>query len=321
MIKLGKLEKVGIRKIWEHEATGFTPWLAKYENLSLLGEELGIEFDSDSIEVGEKIGDFIVDIYAKDINEKKIIIENQLERTDHDHLGKCITYAAGINADTIIWIAKEARDEHRQAVEWLNSNSNDGLNFFFIQIEAWQIEDSKPAPKFNIIESPNEWARNVKSGTSGSSGERKISDTNLTRQKFWEDLRDYGEENSKKVKGWQKAGPYQWYTVRFGTTKGHISLVANTRPKEVRVEFYIDSGDKNENKSLYQRILKDKERIESELGNLNWQELVEKRASIISQNCEKDFEDEVDREVAINWLVETTDKFITVFSKYTNKNS
>ena len=128
---LGKLEKVNIRKIWEHEALSFTPWLAHPDNLSLLGDALGIEFNTENIKTEVGVGDFNADIVTADYSDRAIIIENQLERTDHDHLGKCITYAAGIGAETIIWIASNIRDEHRQAVEWLNFNSSDKINFFF----------------------------------------------------------------------------------------------------------------------------------------------------------------------------------------------
>lgn len=139
---LGKLEKVNIRKIWEHEALSFTPWLAHPDNLSLLGDALGIEFNTENIKTEVGVGDFNADIVTADYSDRSIIIENQLERTDHDHLGKCITYAAGIGAETIIWIASNIRDEHRQAVEWLNFNSSDKINFFWLSLR--RIKSATP---------------------------------------------------------------------------------------------------------------------------------------------------------------------------------
>lgn len=159
---LGKLEKVDIRKIWEPEASSFTSWLVTPENLALLGEALGIEFNEDDIHQGAGVGDFSIDVLASDLSGHKIVIENQLESTDHDHLGKCITYAAGVNAEIIIWIAKNVRDEHRQAIEFLNSNSSDKLNLFLVQLEAYKIGDSRPVPHFAVIESPNEWTKTVR---------------------------------------------------------------------------------------------------------------------------------------------------------------
>lgn len=126
---LGRLEKVDIRHIWEHEALSFTPWLAMPENLMQLGDALGIEFDEDNIQKEVGVGDFNADILTSDLSGRKIVIENQLEKTDHDHLGKCLTYAAGVGAEMIVWIARNVRDEHKQAVEYLNANSSDKFYF------------------------------------------------------------------------------------------------------------------------------------------------------------------------------------------------
>ena len=151
MITLGKLTKVkDLRKIWNNEARDFTPWLAQEENLEILSNEIGL--DIELIETEAKIGSFNTDILAKDTySDDIIIIENQLEQTDHDHLGKIITYASGHNANTIIWIVKEVREEHRQAIDWLNEHTDKDLNIFLIKIELWKIDDSSIAPKFNII--------------------------------------------------------------------------------------------------------------------------------------------------------------------------
>lgn len=201
---LGKLEEVDIRKIWEHEAQSFTPWLAIPENLTQLGESLGINFNTDDVQTEVGVGDFSADILTSisDLSTSKaVVIENQLERTDHDHLGKCIAYAAGVDAEVIIWIARDIRDEHRQAIEWLNLNSSNKVNFFLVQLGAYRIGDSKVAPHFKVIESPNEWTKTVRERSGGD----KITDTKLKQQRFFELLRDYGSEHSKKVKRWQKS--------------------------------------------------------------------------------------------------------------------
>lgn len=140
MGSLGKIEKVDdLRTIWKHEAHDFTKWLAEEENLALLSEAVGIDIVLEDTE--SPVGSFNVDIFASEEGtSRKIIIENQLEDTNHDHLGKIITYASGKNADVVIWIVKRAREEHRRAVEWLNQHTDETIGFFLIEIELWKID-------------------------------------------------------------------------------------------------------------------------------------------------------------------------------------
>ena len=162
MINLGKLKEIkDLRKVWPHEALDFTPWLAEEDNLTLLADAVGLEITVDETESG--VGDFNVDIYATETGtDRKIIIENQLEESNHKHLGQIITYAAGKEAGCIIWIVKRAREEHAKAIEWLNSHLDQSVDLFLIEIELWRIGDSKIAPKFNIIEKPNQWGKEQK---------------------------------------------------------------------------------------------------------------------------------------------------------------
>jgi hypothetical protein len=162
METLGTIKKIeNLRSIWPHEAHDFSKWLAKEENLSLLSDTVGIDLVLEELE--SAVGGFHVDLYASEESTgRKIIIENQLEDTDHDHLGKLITYAAGKSAEVIIWIVKRARDEHRLAVEWLNQHTDSNIGFFLLEIELWQIDNSPYAPKFNVVERPNDWAKFVK---------------------------------------------------------------------------------------------------------------------------------------------------------------
>src|SRR3989339_1963783 len=177
---LGKLKKVELREAWKHEASNFTQWLAQEENLALLGDEIG--FDIKLLQTEAAVGSFSVDILAEEENTgRKIIIENQLEVTNHDHLGKIITYASGYDAEIIIWIVEDVRDEHQKAIEWLNEHTDENINFFLIKIELWQIEGSNPAPKFEIIVAPNEWAKAIKQ--SGATGE--LTDTKIQQLDFW----------------------------------------------------------------------------------------------------------------------------------------
>lgn len=155
---LDHLKKVELRKVWPHEALDFTKWLSSPANLNMLGEAVGVELEL--IETESSVGSFNVDIYAQEAGTgRKVIIENQLEETNHDHLGKVITYAAGKGAQVIIWVVSHARDEHRQAIEWLNEHTDNDFGFFLVEIELWTIGDSKPAPRFNVVGQPNEWTK------------------------------------------------------------------------------------------------------------------------------------------------------------------
>lgn len=157
---LGKLEEVqDLRSVWPNEAKDFTPWLSS--NIGRLGETLGIDIDVEETE--SAVGDFNVDIFAVDADTgKKIIIENQLEATDHDHLGKLITYASGKAAGLVIWVVKKARDEHKAAIEWLNNHTTEDIGFILCEIKLYRIGDSAIAPSFVVIEKPNDWAKEMK---------------------------------------------------------------------------------------------------------------------------------------------------------------
>ena len=157
---LGTLEEIGdLRTVWPKEASDFTPWLAA--NIGRLSEVVGIDIDIEETE--SAVGDFNVDIFAVDADTgKKIIIENQLEATDHDHLGKLITYASGKAADLVIWVVKKARDEHKAAIEWLNNHTTEDIGFILCEIKLYRIGDSAIAPSFVVIEKPNDWAKEMK---------------------------------------------------------------------------------------------------------------------------------------------------------------
>lgn len=168
LINLGKLKEIkDLRKVWPHEAIDFTPWLAEEDNLALLADAVGLEITVDETE--SSVGDFNVDIYATETGtDRKIIIENQLEDTNHDHLGKLITYASGKSADIVIWVVKRAREEHRSAIEWLNNHTDENIAFFLVEIKLYQIGSSDIAVKFEVVEKPNDWTKEIKRNTSNS---------------------------------------------------------------------------------------------------------------------------------------------------------
>lgn len=261
MNKLGKIEKIeDLRTIWPHEAHDFSKWLSQEENLSLLSNTLGIDIILEELE--SSVGSFNVDLYATEEGTgRKIIIENQLEDTDHDHLGKIITYASGKGAQVVIWIVKRARDEHKQAVEWLNQHTDEDIGFFLLEIELWKINDSLPAPKFNVVERPNDWAKTMKA-VSG------LSDTRKLQVDFWQAFNDYAfnKPEFKKIFSKRKPQPQNWYDLSVGSSAYHLSLSANTQKKFIGAGIYI-----NDDKELFEKFRSQKEAIESELGiELEW---------------------------------------------------
>ena len=180
---LGHIQRVDLRQAWPHEAADFTPWLA--EHLVDLGEALGLDLELQAQEA--PVGKFSLDLLARVTGTNEtVIIENQLEPTDHDHLGKLLTYAGGCDADVIVWLAREFRDEHRQALDWLNQRTVDDTRFFGVVVEVWTIDDSRPAPHFTMVAAPNEWrreaVRNVRQGN--------LSDKNRRYERFFQSLID-----------------------------------------------------------------------------------------------------------------------------------
>lgn len=263
MATLGKIERIDdLRTIWPHEARDFSKWLAQEENLALLSDAIGIDIALEERE--SSVGDFNVDLYATEEGSgRKIIIENQLEFTDHDHLGKIITYASGKGAEVIIWIVKHARDEHKQAIEWLNQHTDENVGFFLVEIELWKINDSLPAPKFNVVEKPNDWAKAMKV-VEGLSALQKL------QLDFWQAFNEHAfvKPEFKKVFSQRKPSPQHWYSVSIGRSTYHISFTVNTQKKRLGAEIYF-SGDKD----AYGRFMEHKEEIEKELSMpVEWRE-------------------------------------------------
>jgi len=194
---LGRLERVGLREAWQGEATDFTPWLALSENITLLGNAIGIELEVESQE--KDVGPFRADILCRDLaSGDYVLVENQLERTDHTHLGQLLTYAAGLDAVTVVWVAARFVEEHRAVLDWLNENTSRGLNFFGVEIELWRIGGSDMVPKFNIVSKPNDWSRVVKERAATGSGE--LTATNRLNLDFWAQFKGYLEERSSSVR-------------------------------------------------------------------------------------------------------------------------
>jgi hypothetical protein len=197
---LSRLHRVDLREAWKSEPADFTPWLARPENLELLGESLGIQLELESIE--KSVGPFAADILCKDpVSEQWVLIENQLEQTDHTHLGQIITYSAGLNAVTVIWIAGQFVDQHRAALDWLNEITAEGTDFFGVEVELWRIGSSpQMAPKFNVVSKPNAWSKQVPKAAQ----ERRMWD----EESFFQALDEHAPDAvapARAILGWGKA--------------------------------------------------------------------------------------------------------------------
>ncbi|MCD4819050.1 MAG: DUF4268 domain-containing protein [Candidatus Cloacimonetes bacterium] len=305
MENLGRVVQVDLREIWKHEATNFTKWLSKPENLDLLSEEIDIELSL--IDTEYNVGRFNVDIFAEEANaDRKVIIENQLERTDHDHLGKLITYASGLDAEIIVWIVKEVLEEHQQAIDWLNENTNEKINFFAIKMEVWKIGNSEPAPKFHIISKPNNWSKSVKQSVQTST----LTETKFLQLNFWNNFKQYAQDKNLNLR-LRKTNPQHWYDLSFGRTDCHIGLTINSQKKELACEIYIPNS-----KETFEQFYKNKDKINKQIQGLEWMELPTKKASRIKKKTKGDLKKQEKWDEYFEWLGKTAIILQETFIKY-----
>jgi len=270
-MKLGKLQEVDIRTVWPHEQYDFSKWLAEEENIRELGDTLNLSLTD--VETEKFVGNYRCDILCKDeLTGKMVLIENQLEPTNHDHLGKIITYASGLDAAVVVWIVSSARDEHASAIEWVNKHTDDEISFFLLEVHAYKIGDSDPAPQFNIIEQPNDFVKTVKTVAKNN----ELNESQKQRLEFWTQFNDVVESKGKPFNK-RKATTDHWYNVAIGSSEANISIDLVNKEHKIRVSLWI-----NDNKDLYDSLLLRKDEIEQLLGfDLEWNRLDSKKASYI----------------------------------------
>ncbi|MDD6502078.1 MAG: DUF4268 domain-containing protein [Oscillospiraceae bacterium] len=306
-MQLGKLTEVDVRDLWKHEQYDFSNWLAQGENIDLLGDVLGLTLVDVEKEV--YVGSYRCDLMAKDeTTGEKVIIENQLEPSNHDHLGKIITYASGLDAKVIVWIVTEAREEHRSAIEWLNNNTRSDLNFFLIELHAYKIGNSLPAPKFEPVEQPNDFIKMSKGQGNGDSQNKSQSERLFFWTKFNEILTARGKPFNVR-----KATTDHWYDVAVGTSEAHIAINLVSKKSRIELEFYI-----NDNKELFDHLFSQKDTIESELGfTMDWRRLDTKKASRILHMIDGlNFDDHSNYDELMNTVIDKVITMKTVFKKY-----
>lgn len=308
MVSLGKLEEIkDLRTVWPHEALDFTPWLAKEENIRLLGDTIGLDLHVEETE--SSVGRFNVDIFATEMgSERKVIIENQLEDTNHTHLGQTITYAAGKSAEVIVWVVKHALEEHRAAIEWLNNHTDENISFFLCEIKLFRIGNSEPAVKFEVVEEPNGWTKVL----------RKIQTANETEQQrleYWSALKDYAFQNELFAKNFKCGEPnvYNWMGFSLGASSYHLCVLHIKARNELIVELRIPND-----KDLFHIFLRSKDAIEAEVGmNFQWLEMPDKKASriLITQENVK-LEDRNLWTTQFDWVMDVMLKMKKTFKKY-----
>ena len=306
---IGKLEEVDIRELWKHEQYDFSEWLSKKENIENLNDILGLTLVDISKET--YVGSYRCDLFAKDETTGiKVIIENQLEMSNHDHLGKIITYASGLGAKVVVWIVKEAREEHRSAIEWLNNNTNSNINFFLIEIHAYKIGNSDNAPMFQVIEQPNDFIKNNKSINSNDT----INKSQSQRLEFWNQFNNVLIERGKPFNV-RKATTDHWYNVAIGTSDAHIDITLVNKDSVIGVELYI-----TDNKELFDKLYQKKAEIENDLGfKLDWRRLNNSKASrIVTFIKGLNFDDHSNYNELINKTIDLAVLMRDTFKKYIN---
>lgn len=306
---LGKIKQVPLRKIWKNEARDFTPWVA--DHLEELNDALGLELEFEEEE--KPVGPYSADILTKDTGTGKyVVIENQLEKTDHDHLGKCITYASVLDASAVIWIASKFTDEHKKALDWLNDNTSDNVAFYGVRVELWQIDDSQPAVKFNIINTPNVIVRQARK----EYGE--LTEARKKQLEFWTMFRDKLIDLGQ-IRSVRAPLPQYWFDVPLGKSGIVLSNTFNTTRNEIGIRIYIASMCVNEWLPYFESK---KEEIESEVGKkLNWNPNPNNRDKVITLLKQFNLDVKDNWSAAIDWLANETIKTKKVISRLIKEKS
>lgn len=289
--------------MWKKEAADFTPWLA--DNIEELAEKMGMELEVVGQEVS--VGPYSADILAKDVNTGDyVVIENQLEKTNHDHLGKSITYASVLNAKNIVWVATTFTEEHKKALDWLNDNTNEDLSFWGIQIELWQIGEDTASVRFNIVSMPNSDVKTIKKKSNIE------SESNKLQLNFWTRFKEKLQETKRIPKLQTPHGRY-WYDISIGRSNIHLSNFCNTWNSVVGVRLYIE----NKATDIYfPALLARKPEINAQLGlEPIWDANPTAKDKTIAIQSDINFTDPQNTENVIDWMVEMTLKFYDVFSK------
>ena len=259
---LGRLERVEPRTVWGTEDRDFTPWLARPENLKVLADALDLELEPEARE--RPVGPFRADILCKEVgSDSWVLIENQLDRTDHRHLGQLLTYAASLEAATIVWVAERFVDEHRAALDWLNRITDENFRFFGLEIELWRIGESPAAPRFNVVSKPNEWSRSTR-----KDAETGFSTTGAWQKRYWTELHAVLDKLDRQIRGNRTPQAANWMDYPIGRTGFRLHAIVRRTPPQVLTGLIIEYEDAE---AFFGLLQQKKDAIETEIGaSLDW---------------------------------------------------
>ena len=309
---LGRLEKVDLREAWVSESSDFTPWLASVENIELLGDAIGLELEVEAQE--KEVGSFRADVLCKDTASGHwVLIENQLEGTDHRHLGQLLTYAAGLDAVTIVWLAERFTEEHRAALDWLNRVTDERITFFGLEIELRRIGDTRKAPKFNVVSKPNDWARSVTDGAN----QLDLTPAKRLQLEFWTQFRAFLLEKGSTLRA-TKPLPQHWMALAIGRAGFHLDAIFSTwnaegesyDQGEIRAVLVIDANGA----AYFPQLEAARDEIESALGeSLVWQAPMNARQRRVFLRRTADVRDRGQWPELNKWLKEKLEAMYRVF--------
>jgi len=306
--EFASLESQDVREYWENEARDFTPWLAQQirdEGVSKLEDAL--ELDLEVIEEEKSVGRYNVDILAEVVDDNRnVVIENQLNYSDHDHLGKSIAYASGVDADIIVWIAPRFYDEHRDAMQWLNENSREGVDLFAIRLEVWRIGESEPAVRLNPVAEPSEWKEKAQRSN------EELTETEELREEFWTAFRDRLEERNTPLSA-RKPFPDYYYNNPIGKAGFELQFTIKLTENELGVGLVI-----RDDAEVYRQLAEDREEISQQFDEeLTWEEPEEMRSgkerSKIMVTRPATVTDQSQWDEYLEWLIKNGERFHDVF--------
>jgi hypothetical protein len=308
MQQFQELEAQDAREYWRDEARDFTPWLAaqiENEDVSQLEDTLGL--DLEVVDTEKDVGRYRVDVVAETVDDNRtVVIENQLEQSDHDHLGKAIAYAAGVDADIITWLSPRFNDEHRDAMQWLNENSREGIDFFALRIEVWKIGDSNPAVRLNPVEKPSEWKEKAKRSKDAYTTGEKL------REEFWTIFRDEIEKRDTQLRA-REPTDRTHYSNPIGKTGFTLKFFINPSKSKIGCELVI-----KDDAEAFQYLESQRDEIEAEVDeSFIWIEPAETRAgrerSKIRIERDADLSQEESWDEYHDWLIEQGELFHEAF--------
>jgi hypothetical protein len=295
-----------IRKVWPKE-NQFSDWLISQEGYEFLAEELGIELEN--LRRESRPGDFPCDIVGNLLGDEHhiVVIENQYGKTNHDHLGKLLTYAAVHKAMTGIWISETISDDHRQVIDWLNENTPDNVNLYLVGLRLYRVGDKQVSPQLDVVCRPNILVKESK---------RTFSESDLEIQAWcrsmWEKIHESIQKSNPPFR-LQRAGSDHWSSITIGRSDFHLNMLLNTREKRIGVDLVINVPWK---RSAFETLLLEKNAIESEIGaELDWLPMPDKRRSRILLEAPIDPKNPSNEPEVLSWFTRRSTEFYLTFKE------